>query len=240
MALLVEHLQNKHLANFFGGKKPDVAEVEATSQRAALCYHLGQELLQVVPVPLKKLQEVWYENFMSGDGNVDQELEAALLDKSTSFNVAADIQTLKSLVEELNYTRPMAITAEAEQSLALDKWNYVQKQLEYDVTAFEVWKRKCSSVRAASEQAKHEWRLQRRKRCLHAADVFIKASVHLKIWNPKKTEIAIAEVMNMKRNVATKTGCTVEDIHFLVYFNATVPAQRHLQATDFSDFLGTQ
>ena len=236
MALLVEHLQNKHLANYFGGKKPDLAEVEATSQRAALCYHLGQELLQQVPIPLKKLEEAWYQNFCSGDGNVDQELEAALLDKATSFNVAADIQTLKSLVEEMNYTRPMAVTAEAEQALALDKWHYVEKQLEFDMAAFEVWKRKCSSVRAAAEQAKHEWRLSRRKRCLNAADVFIKSCVHLKIWNAKKTEIAIAEVMNMKRTVAVKSGQSVEDIHFL----AIPCAQRHLQTTGFDACMGAQ
>ena len=224
MALMVDHLQNKHLTRNAFNKKPDISEVEACAQMAAACHHLAVELLQQVPVPSEKIKEQWLENFRMGEGNVESELETILLDKATNFNIQQDVPTLRRLVEELNFTRPVAVTPEAEASLVLDKWNLVKKQLEYDVAVFETWSRKCSSLKAAAEQAKHEWRLQRRKRCLHAAHMFLQNCVHLRTWSTKRPEVSISEIMNLKRLITSKSSCPGEDICFLIFFNATVPS----------------
>ena len=109
-----------------------------------------------VPVTEVKVKEFWYDPFAQGDCEVETEIDMALLDKSSNFNVQRDVPILRRLCEELNFNKPVGVTPEAELSLTLDKWQLVKKQLQYDPAVFETWHPKCSSIQEAAEQAKHQ------------------------------------------------------------------------------------
>ena len=223
MQLCVLRLQKKHVTNVVK-TKPDMSQVEQCSIKATLCWHLGQELLTQFPVPLGKLEEQWLLPFAEGDSEVDNQLETVLLDRSSNFNIQRDVPILRRLVEDLNFSKPVAVTAEAEVSLTIDKWNFVEKQLKYDQAVYETWKRKCASIQQAAEQAKHEWRLQRRRQCQRAAKSFLSNCVQLLVWTTKKPEVSIAEVMNHKKVISSKTGVAQDELSYLVYWNTSVPS----------------
>jgi hypothetical protein len=225
MSLCISHLQNCRVQKLKVGqpKKADLDQVEAVSMRAAACWHVGQELLTTVPVCAAKLKENWYDNFANGEGPVNDELQAVLLDKPASFNVRTDIPTLQRLADELSFSKPVGATPEAELTIVVDRFNLLIKQLNYDVTVWQTWRSKCASLKVAAEAAKYQWRLDRRKRCQEAARHFIKASMAFSVWEKKKTEMAIADVMNLKRALAARTGAKLEDISYVLWFNASAP-----------------
>ena len=223
MALAVTHLQAMHRNKVVKGKKPDAAMVEEVSQRAAVCWHLGQELLALAPVPVEKLNAAWYDNFSLGEGAVDSEIQALLMDKSTTLNLKMDVPTFRRLVEDLHLGMPVSNPADVDMSLAVDKFQLLKKQLDYDVQVYETWRKKCASLHVAAEQAKHEWRLQRRKKCQFAAQTFLQVNVRLFVWDRKKPEQAIADLMNVKRDLQQKHGFAAEDLWTLVWFNASAP-----------------
>lgn len=225
MSLCISHLQNCRVQKLKVGqpKKADLDQVEAVSMRAAACWHLGQELLTTVPVCAAKLKENWYDNFANGEGPVNDELQAVLLDKPASFNVRTDIPTLQRLADELSFSKPVGATPEAELTIVVDRFNLLIKQLNYDVTVWQTWRSKCASLKVAAEAAKYQWRLDRRKRCQEAARHFIKSSMAFSVWEKKKTEMAIADVMNLKRALAARTGAKLEDISYVLWFNASAP-----------------
>lgn len=222
MALCVKHLHSMHSNKIIAmRKKPDVAAVEEAALKAALCQNLAEELQSIVPVPAKRLEEVWLHPFQDGDSHVDGELQTLLMDRLPNLNLRTDIGSFKRLIEEMNFSAPVAATPEMEVQLSIDKWALIQKQLDYDCAVFDTWVRKCASISAAQEQAKHEWRLQRRRRCQQAADVFLNGCVTLRVWDRKKVEVGIAELMNTKKHIISKIGCSSEDVHYIVYLNAS-------------------
>ena len=223
MALAVTHLQETQQKKPVKGRKPDTATVEEISQRAAVCWHLGQELLQLAPVPVDKLNAYWYNNFATGEGAVDSEIQALLLDKAASLNLKLDVPTFRRLVEDLHLAMPVTNSIEADGSLTVDKFALLKKQMDYDVQVFETWRKKCASLHVAAAQAKHEWRLQRRKRCQFAAQTFLQVNLRLFVWDRKKAEEAIACVMHVKRELQQKHGFAAEDLWTLVWHNASAP-----------------
>lgn len=222
MALCVSRIQCKHSGSFGTPKKPDMATVEQVSLKATVCWHLGQELMGQVPVTEAKVTQFWYDPFAQGDSEVENQIDMVLMDKSSNFNVQRDAPILRRLCEELNFNKPVGVTAEAELSLTLDKWQLVKKQLEYDQAVYETWRRKCSSIQQAAEQAKHEWRLNRRRTCVQAAKTFMSTYIHLVAWTQRRPEVDIAEVMNFKKTIVSRSGCHPDKLSYLAYWNASV------------------
>ena len=95
--------------------------VEQTSLKATVCWHLGQEFIGQVPVTEVKVKEFWYDPCAQGDCEVENEIDMALLDKSSNPNVQRDVPILRRLCEELNFNKPVGVTP-SELSLTLDKW----------------------------------------------------------------------------------------------------------------------
>ena len=223
MMLMVKFLQACHEQKAsYMRKKPDTQAVEDAAVKAALCWHLGQELLQQVPVDPNKLQAEWYDNFASGENSVDGELQALLMDKSDTFDVKRDCPSLRKLVEDHKFSKPVAMDTVEEVSLQVDKFALIMKQLKYDVQVYTTWTRKVSSVKSAQEHQRHMWLLERRKRCLAVADQFLSRNVKLLVWQ-KKVELAIAEIMNAKRDVTQKLSVPADEIYTLVWWNVTSP-----------------
>ncbi|CAK9028727.1 unnamed protein product [Durusdinium trenchii] len=223
MMLMVKFLQACHEQKAsYMRKKPDTQAVEDAAVKATLCWHLGQELLQQVPVDPNKLQAEWYDNFGSGENSVDGELQALLMDKSDTFDVKRDCPSLRKLVEDHKFSKPVAMDTVEEVSLQVDKFALIMKQLKYDVQVYTTWTRKVSSVKSAQEHQRHMWLLERRKRCLAVADQFLSRNVKLLVWQ-KKVELAIAEIMNAKRDVTQKLSVPADEIYTLVWWNVTSP-----------------
>eukprot|EP00435_Cladocopium_sp_Y103_P060707 s119_g22.t1 len=96
MMLTVKHLHNLHERRpVYLRKKPEAQTVEEIALRVALCWHLGQELLQQVSIEPAKLESDWYDIFRFGEGNVDGELQAILMDKANNFDVQRDVPTFR-------------------------------------------------------------------------------------------------------------------------------------------------
>ena len=148
---------------------------------------------------------------------------ALLLDKAASLNVKLGRPTFHRFLEDLHLAMPVTNSIEEDGSLTVDKFALLKKQLDYDVQVFETWRKKRASLQVAAAQAKHEWRLQRRKRCQFAAQTFLQVNVRLFVWDRKKAEEAIASVMHVKRELQQKNGFAVEGLWTLVWNNASAP-----------------
>lgn len=220
VSLAVLNIQSSHA---HGAPKPTNLFVEDVSLKAAVCWHLGQELLTQVPVDRKKVDEVWYQSFKDGDSAVKNEISCVLMDKSDNFDVKKDIPILKRLVDEQSFAKPVAATQIEEIQLQVDKFSLVKKQLDYDVQVYNMWSRKCSSVKSAQEHQRHMWLLQRRQRCEAAAQTYINNSLKILVWDRRKCETAIAEVMNYKKELSQKHGYKLDDISHLVFWNCSAP-----------------
>ncbi|CAK9018185.1 Uncharacterized protein SCF082_LOCUS13970 [Durusdinium trenchii] len=224
MELCIKHLQNGFVAkSLYLRRKVDAQTVEETSQRAAVVWHLGQELLSQIPIDPAKIKEVWYDSFAAGDGPVDAEIQGILMDKSENFDLRRDSPTLKKLCDQQSFAKPVCASAIEEATLQVDKFALVMKQLQYDLQVYETWSRKTASVKSAQEHQRHLWMLQRRKRCEAAAQTFLSRSLKLVVWDKRRAEQSIAECMNFKREVCQQQGISPDDMYTLLYWNCSAP-----------------
>lgn len=142
MELAVLFCQNKFLdksAEF--RRKLDVDQVENVSLKAAVAVNIQDELLKLVPLDSVKLSEQWTLAWAKGDAKVDVELESMIMDKNDSLDVR-QIPTLKRLLDEHVFSRPVANTQHQQESLTMDEFNLFVKQMEYDIQVFQTWEKK--------------------------------------------------------------------------------------------------
>ena len=138
--------------------KISVAQAEALSERAAACLALAAELQLQVPVPVEKIKDAFIEAWAMGSDHVDTELQAALLDKSDSFDVTLHMPTLKKIVEDHVFSAPVSLEADARAALDVDTFQLLLKQLVYDQSVYETWQRKCGSVLSVRYHREQDWR----------------------------------------------------------------------------------
>ena len=115
-------------------KKPDVSRVEQTSERAAMCWHLGQELLSQVPIKPAVLKAEWYDAWKQGSEHVDLELQALALEKTDDFNVVKHVGVFKKLIEQhiMSAPIPSAVDPCDADKLEVDKFGLLMNQIKYD------------------------------------------------------------------------------------------------------------
>ena len=77
----------------------------------------------------------------------------------------------------------------------------MKKQLQYDPAVFETCRPKCGSIQEAAEQAK-----------LQAAKTFLSSFIYLVAWTQRGPGVDIAEVMNFKKTIVTRTGCRTDKL----------------------------
>lgn len=129
---------------------------------------------------------------------MDVELDAVLVDRSESFDPRKDIGIFKKLVDEQVFSRPVAAAPHEENSLTVDKFNLLIKQIEYDVQVYETWTKKCSSVYAARDHAMQQWKLERHRRCTSGAQLFLDSCARLSVWEKSKPETAVSQLLKVK------------------------------------------
>ncbi len=223
MELAVLYCQNKFLDKSVDfRRKPDVDSVENVSLKAAVAVNIQEELLKLVPLDSARLSQEWLHAWAKGDAKVDVELESMILDKSESLDVR-QIPTLKRLLDEHVFTRPIAQTQRKQESLTMDEFNLFVKQMEYDIQVFQTWEKKTVVAEASREHAVFKWKRDSRQQSVSAAELFLQSCARLLVWD-KKAEKNIAEVMNFKRTIMGKMGIDhVGQIPQVIYMNATAP-----------------
>ena len=199
--------------------------MESAAQRAAAVWAIGQELLTQVPIPQHKMNDEWFGAWAKGDTNVDYEVQSVLLDKSASFDCKVSIPTLKRLVSEQVFARPVTAAPMLDKQLQLDKFALLMKQLQHDEIVFQKWLRKLEDVKTSHEHAEHVWKLTRRQKCEGAADWFLESCCKLIVWDKTKSELNVAEVLNFKRDkICLKLSCSTADAPAILWLNHAAPA----------------
>lgn len=227
MELFVRRVHDSHaqLPEYMRKFKKDQAAMDQLAERAAFIWNVGQEFLQQVPVKPGDLQTGFYDLWAFGSSSVDTDAQAALMDKSASFDVTKSMSSLRALMEAHLFTSPVPQSLADKDSLDVDAWELQEKQLCYDLNVFETYKKKCAAAETAREAAKQEWRLRRREKCEQATTQFVDTCCKLVVWDGKKAELTVAEAAKFKREMLQKCGAAGQPdrLPALVFLNYTSP-----------------
>ena len=96
------------------------------------------------------------------------------MDKSETFNPAQHLPTLKGLVDNHLFNfGPIVQSSNERDALVVDEFALLLKQRAYDQTVYDTWQRECRTIYGAREHAKQEIKLNRRKRAMDNATLFL-------------------------------------------------------------------
>ena len=84
-------------------------------------------------------------------------------------------------------------------ALEVDEFTLLLKQLKYDQAVHETWQRKCRTIYGAREHAKQEMKLNRRKKAMDTATLFLNKCSKLTLWEPQRPEVTVGEIMDFRR-----------------------------------------
>ena len=212
-------------------KKPDTTTMESLAERASALIAFGKEVQQQVPLPDALLEEAWLRPWQRGDDHVDTELQAVMHEKNEQFNPSQHVPTLRKLVDSHLFSAPVVAPVAMQQGLDIDTYQLLIKQMEYDMSVFNIWKKKCDNAFAARYHAQQDFKLAQHNKCLEAAQVFVSGCVRLRVWEPKM-EDNVAEVMTFKKELACKVGQPQVSLPCLVYLNWTAPCSLTTKTQD--------
>ena len=148
---------------------------ESLPEQAACCWCMGQELLQLAPVPVQRLEEEWLQAFAEENAAVHVEVQGAILTRGC--NDARECSTLRRLLQEHETTSPVPVAVVEMQSLEADKFTLLQKQLDYDLQAIRVAKVKRTNYEDTRVHKRSVWELEQHELSLKAADAFLTSYV---------------------------------------------------------------
>lgn len=230
MILMVQHMQETHALRVNKGvdiekvKKLDLASVETIAERAAAVYNLAQELSQEVPIARKVIEDQWLHAWVEGNTQIDHEVQSLLLDKKDAFDIKKDVPTFRALCDAHIQSKPLPDNNTDPESLEVDRFHLMMKQLQYDQAVFEGWLKKCQAVQRTRDSATHTWRLEQQELKTQLASNLFAGTSKLLIWDVKRPEQTIGELMGWKRTISAKLGADPSLISNLTYLNYAVPA----------------
>ena len=97
----------------YARRKLDVQHLEALAEKAAALTAMINEFRALHPVPEDVLNEKILKEWACGSDRIDVELNAALLDKADSFEVAANTPCFKALLDQRLTMAPVTSVSEA-------------------------------------------------------------------------------------------------------------------------------
>ena len=213
-------------------RKPTAPEVDSLSERGAVVWATGQELMDRIPIKLEVVETKWYNKWADGSEHIDTEITAAILEKRDDFDVLKDIGTFRELIDLHHTNAPVAMEPSAAHALEVDAYNLMKKQIEYDIKVFQVWEKKCKGVSNSRTHAALEYKLNQQQKCKNMAQDIIKAVINVLTWE-ERVENQIGEVMTIKKGWAEKTGANRgSDIPAMVWWQMAAPC---LVATEHMD-----
>ena len=120
------------------------------SERAAIVLALAKEVQLKVPVSDDQVWNSWVKPWSEGSEHIDAEVQTAALEKTDAYDPMQHCPSLKTLVDAHIFNTPISLSMTIKAELDIDLFNLVMKQLKYDIEVFAVWRRKCSTVEAAT------------------------------------------------------------------------------------------
>ena len=86
--------------------------------------------------------------------------------------------------------------------MLVDEFALLLKQLTYDQKVYVTWQRKCRTIYGAREHAKQEIKLNRRKKAMDKATLFLNKCSQLTLWEPQRPDVTVGEIMDFRRTPA--------------------------------------
>ena len=157
-------------------RKLDVQSMEAAAEKAAALTSMINEFSALHPIPQDVLREKILKEWARGSDRIEVELNAALLDKADTFEIAVHMPSFKALLDNHLVAAPVSSSTEASlrDALKQDEFDHTLKKLDYDIQVFKVWQSKCRSVTDAQEHARQENVLAAQVACKTAVETFVK------------------------------------------------------------------
>ena len=154
-----------------------------------------------------------------------------MLEQPEGWQPHKDIPSLQAFVNSLAGQAPIQPPVGAQESIDIDQFALVMKQLDYDVKVFETWQRKCSNVGAARFHAQQSWKLSQYQRCQGAAQLFCSQFVRLLQWD-RKVEQAITSTIAFRKQAQQRIAAGNDDIPILAVANMSSLSE--IPATTYS------
>ena len=132
--------------------------IEKMAETAAAIWSLGNEFMAQCAVPKEMVEREWFEAWAQGADHIDMEVQAALLDKADSFEVAQHIPSLKRLVDAHILSAPVSRSSVQQESIEADNFNLMMKKADYDVTAYQAWQKKLANQLRIMLAVSSAWR----------------------------------------------------------------------------------
>ena len=167
--MIQTHAQQPHT------NKISKVQWESLAEQAACCWHMGRELLQLAPVPEKRLQEDWLDASAEGSAAVHVEVQGAIVHRGCTD--VRECPTLRRLLEEHASTSPVPVAVVELQSLEADKFALLSRQLEYDLQAIRVARSKRVNFEDTQAHKRSVWDLEQHQLSQKAADAFLTSHV---------------------------------------------------------------
>ena len=151
-----------------------------------------------------------------------------------------DLHSLKAIATNMQSEMPIKASTSTQESIDVDQFALLVKQLDYDVKVFETWQRKCSNVAAARFHAKQAWKLSQLQKCQEGARKWFGQAVKFSQWG-RKAEAAIASTMAFRKQAQLSLGADPDDTPIIAIANWTslseIPAHLYNHMNAFINWL---
>ncbi|CAK9040562.1 unnamed protein product [Durusdinium trenchii] len=142
------------------------------AEECACVVHMGEEVLNVMPVAPEVLYEAWHQKYIDGDQTVTVEVQSAILARSAG-NIR-DVGTLNTLLTQHASSCPVPKKDVIGMvQLEKDAFDLTLRQLSYDLQALKVAKSKRSTWEASVYHVKLQHRVQLHEASMNAARWFM-------------------------------------------------------------------
>jgi len=181
-------------------RKLDSSDVESLSERAAVLLGMAAELKIRVPVSDDAVHALWVKPWMTGSQQVDLELQASILDKVSGFDVSK-VPTLKRIIDQHVFSSPLQVSSSSAESLKVDEFELLLKQLNYDIEVYLTWTKKISTVTGARYFKEQEHKLNVKIETDRVAQNFLNSCCCILVLSDEQR--IISSIMDFKRDVIT-------------------------------------
>ena len=124
---------------------------------------------------------------------------------SKDFDPCKHIPSLKNLLDMHIFRAPIGNDEGKKEQLHIDEFQLWSRQCEFDVKAFQAWRKKIGIEVGSRKAREQEMKMERHNQCKQAADTFLRGCVHLTCQTmPEKL---VAELIDYKRcQIVARTG----------------------------------
>ena len=202
-------------------KKLEITDTQNMAERAACLLGIAKQLQTEVPVSDAAINEFWINPWKDGSHQIDMELQCALMDKSDSFQIK-QVPTLKRIIDQHVFSQPTTDESTNMNTLKVDEFKFLLKQLNYDVDVYETWQRKCATTAGARYFKEQEHKLEVKTTATVFAKNFVSSCMTFLVRDSEQEMIKL--IMDFRRDIIiSKLGPGV--VPTVPFLNCIAPCQ---------------